>query len=106
MVRLGRQHCHPAGIRCRLTTPEKPPTPRETFPEAVDWALRYYETRSSNPHYEILTPFGAYAAARMNAEHRSDYNIHKLLNWVFDRSSARPTKNMISGEPWGGKDVR
>jgi hypothetical protein len=36
---------------------------------AVDWALAYYEARSSNPSYEILTPFGAYTAARMNAEH-------------------------------------
>jgi hypothetical protein len=73
--------------------------------QAVDWALAYYETRSSNPHYEILTPFGAYAAARMNAEHDRNYNVHKYLDWVFSRSAARQDLIMISGEQWGGQDV-
>jgi hypothetical protein len=73
--------------------------------QAVDWALAYYETRASNPHYEILTAFGAYAAARMNAEHGGNYNIHKYLDWVFSRSAARADLIMISGERWGGNDV-
>ena len=72
---------------------------------AVDWSLAYYEQTSSNPDYEILMPFGAYAAARMNAEHGRNYDIQKLVKWVFDRSNARPTKIMISGEQWGGQDV-
>jgi hypothetical protein len=73
--------------------------------QAVDWALAYYETRSTNPHYEVLTGFGAYAAARMNAEHGRNFNIHKYLDWVFSRSAARPDMIMISGEQWGGQDV-
>ena len=73
--------------------------------EAVDWALEYYENTSSNPDYEILMPFGAYTAARMNAEHGRNYDVHKLVRWVFDRSNARPTKLMITGEQWGGQDV-
>lgn len=72
---------------------------------AVDWALSYYQQRSSNPDYEILVPFGAYTAARMNAEHGRNYDIQRLANWVFSRSSARPTKTMISGEQWGGQDA-
>ena len=85
---------------------------RETSPgaaalhlQAVDWALAYYEGRTTNPHYEILTSFGAYAAARMNAEHGRNYDVHKLLDWVFSRSAARPDLIMISGEHWGGQDV-
>jgi hypothetical protein len=73
--------------------------------QAVDWALAYYETRSTNPHYEILTPFGAYAAARMNAEQGRNFNVHKYLDWVFSRSAARQDLIMISGQPWGGQDV-
>jgi hypothetical protein len=73
--------------------------------QAVDWALAYYETRTTNPHYEVLTGFGAYAAARMNAEHGRNFNIHKMLDWVFSRSAARPDIIMISGEQWGGQDV-
>ena len=54
---------------------------------------------------KCLTGFGAYAAARMNAEHGGNYNIHKYLDWVFSRSAARPDMIMISGEQWGGQDV-
>ncbi|WP_148073348.1 hypothetical protein [Bythopirellula goksoeyrii] len=72
---------------------------------AVDWALSYYVQTSANPDYEILSPFGAYTAARMNAEHGRNYDIQKFVNWVFDRSNARPTKIMISGEQWGGEEV-
>jgi hypothetical protein len=72
---------------------------------AVDWALSYYQQTTSNPDYEIMAPFGAYTAARMNAEHGRNYDIQKLVNWVFDRSVARPTKIMIGGGPWGGQDV-
>ncbi len=72
---------------------------------AVDWSLKYYEQTSANPDYEILLPFGVYAAARMNAEHGRNYDIQKLMNWVFSRSAARPTKIMISGEKWGGEDT-
>jgi hypothetical protein len=72
---------------------------------AVGWALNYYEQTSANPDYEIFAPYGAYTAARMNAEHNGNYDIQKLVNWVFGRSAARPTKVMISGEQWGGQDV-
>jgi hypothetical protein len=73
--------------------------------QAVDWAFEYYENLSTNPHYEVLTAFGAYAASRMNAEHGRNLNIHKYVNWVFARSNARPDMIMISGEQWGGEDV-
>jgi hypothetical protein len=73
--------------------------------QAVDWALAYYQDRTANPKYEILTSFGAYAAARMNAEHGRNYNVPKFLSWVFARSAARPDLIMISGELWGGNDV-
>jgi hypothetical protein len=41
----------------------------------------------------------------MNAEHGRNYDIQKLVNWVFSRSAARPTKIMISGEKWGVEDT-
>ncbi len=72
---------------------------------AVDWSLMYYQQTSANPDYEVLLPFGVYTAARMNAEEGRNYDIQKMMNWVFTRSNARPTKTMISGEPWGGQDA-
>ncbi|MEX0612714.1 MAG: hypothetical protein WD229_11400, partial [Pirellulales bacterium] len=85
---------------------ESNPTQAATHLNAVNWSLAYYEqTTTNNPDYEILMPFGAYTAARMNAEHGGNYDIQKLVNWVFARSNARPTKIMISGEQWGDEDV-
>ncbi len=81
------------------------PTAAALHLQAVDWALSYYENRSTNPNYEILTSFGAYTAARMNAEHGGNYNVPKYLDWVFSRSAARPDLVMVSGEQWGGEDV-
>jgi hypothetical protein len=81
------------------------PTQAAAHLNAVDWSLAYYELTSSNPDYEILMPFGAYTAARMNAEHGRNYDVQKLVKWVFARSNARPTKIMVSGEQWGGQDA-
>ena len=82
------------------------PTSAASYLNAVDWSLAYYQQTSSNPDYEVLTPFGAYTAARMNAEQGGNYDIQKLVNWVFSRSDARNTsKIMITGQQWGGQDV-
>jgi hypothetical protein len=81
------------------------PTQAAAHLNAVDWSLAYYEQTSSNPDYEVLTPFGAYTAARMNAEQGRNYDVPKLVNWVFNRSNARPSKIMITGQQWGGQDV-
>ena len=53
---------------------------------------------SENPSYEVLTPFGAIAAARMNAEAGTHYPVGKFLDWCFSRYGARPT--------WGIEDAR
>jgi hypothetical protein len=68
-------------------------TPR--FLEAADWALRALLERppEKSPLYEVLLPYGALAAARMNAELGRHYDVAKLLNWCFaplDRPAARP----------------
>lgn len=76
----------------------------QQYLEAVGWCLRFYDERQDNPAYEILLPFGAYAAARMNAEHGRSYQVEKLVRWVFERSRARPTMIMIA-DTWEGRDV-
>ena len=88
---------HAAYQRNRDTNPAQ----AANYLNAVDWALAYYENLQTNPDYEILLPFGAYTAARMNAEHGRNYDVHKLVRWVFDRSNARPTKIMITRRTMG-----
>jgi len=58
---------------------------------------------NSNPSYEIQLPYGTLAAARMNAELGSDYDIEKMLNWVFNRGPLREW-GTITGN-WNGNDV-
>lgn len=57
--------------------------------------------------YEILMPMGALTAARMNAELGTDYNVGKIIDWIFDgckSSSGRYGWGVIA-ERWGNYDV-
>ena len=72
--------------------------------ETSRWALDYMEGQQESIFYEVLLPYGAYAAARMNAEHGTDYDVQKLLNWCFDGTSVcRPGWGVIA-ERWGEVD--
>ncbi len=77
------------------------------FLEAAAFCLDALNARTNNPYYEVQLPFGAYAAARMNAEEGKAYDITKLINWCFDHTStARPDMGMITDrwetlEPYG-----
>jgi hypothetical protein len=57
--------------------------------------------------YEILLPFGAYAAARLNAEQGTSYDVTKLLNWTFDGCQAKDGRTGwgVIAERWGDYDV-
>ncbi len=57
--------------------------------------------------YEILLPFGAYTAARLNAEHNTDYDVEKQLNYIFEgcqSESGRYGWGVIE-DKWGDYDV-
>jgi len=76
---------------------------------AADWAIRALEKRpvDANPLYEVLLPYAALTAGRMNAELGRSYDVTKLVNWCFDprpRPQARPNWGVITGS-WNGMDV-
>lgn len=77
---------------------------------AADWCLRAMERRpqEKNPLYEVLLPYGALIAARMNAELERDYDEGKLLDWCFtagDRRTARWGWGVIS-DRFGDQDCQ
>jgi len=79
------------------------------FLTAADWAIRALEKKPADesPLYEVLLPYGALAAARMNAETGSDYDVGKLVNQCFEprgRPQARPGWGVIS-DRWQNGDV-
>ena len=79
------------------------------FLTAADWCLRFLESkpRERSPLYEVLLPYGAFIAARMNAELGGHYDVPKLLNWCFEsrpKPQARPGWGVIA-DRWNGLDA-
>lgn len=66
--------------------------------------LRRLAEKDYNPLYELLLPYGALAAARLNAEQGKDYPVESFVRWCFGVSNARPGWGMILGE-WDGVRV-
>ena len=79
------------------------------FLAAADWSIQSLERKpvEANPLYEVLLPYAALTAARMNAELGRNYDVAKLVNWCFDPRpgpQARPNWGVITGS-WSGLDV-
>jgi len=57
--------------------------------------------------YEILLPFGAYTAARLNAENGTNYNVSLLLNQIFDGCQSKEGRYGwgVIADKWGDYDV-
>lgn len=77
-------------------------TGKEEYRVAAELSLDYLNSLETNPSYELQLPYGVYTAARLNAEKGSNYDIEKLINWVFDRGPLRGW-GTISGK-WGDYD--
>jgi len=74
----------------------------EKYGTGVRWALEWLDQREENPYYECLLPFGAYAAARSNAEQGTAYDVSKLVNWCFDGDNWRGWG--VNAARWGDYD--
>jgi len=61
--------------------------------------------QNDNRYYEILMPFGAYVAARLNAEEGTNYDYSKVLDWTFNGTpECREGWGVLVGN-WNGYDV-
>ncbi len=61
--------------------------------------------QKENTFYEILMPFGAYVAARLNAEQGTNYDFSKIINWTFDGDPACREGWGVLVDNWNGYDV-
>ncbi|WP_240911265.1 hypothetical protein [Yeosuana marina] len=62
-------------------------------------------SQTDNRFYEILMPFGAYVAARLNAEEGTNYDYSKILDWTFNGTpECREGWGVLVGN-WNGYDV-
>jgi len=78
-------------------------TGEEKYRIGAEQCLEFLSDWESNPSYEIQLPYGVYAAARMNAELGTTYDVEKMINWCFDRGDLRGW-GVITGN-WGGNDM-
>ncbi|MFA6275562.1 MAG: hypothetical protein WC622_02370 [Pedobacter sp.] len=68
-------------------------------------AMTALESNTINPTYELLMPFGAYLAARMNVEQGTNFDVQKLLEWTFDGTAVcREGWGVLTGK-WNGYDI-
>ncbi|MBC7328404.1 hypothetical protein H5T87_09885 [bacterium] len=75
----------------------------QRYLQTVDWCLKSLERCTRNPYYEVLLPWGAYIAARTNAELGRTYDVDKLLGWCFGLCDYRWGWGTLLGN-WGGYD--
>ncbi|MFW5657327.1 MAG: hypothetical protein ACOC0C_06885 [Bacteroidota bacterium] len=70
-------------------------------------ALEALLSQEEGRFYEVLMPFGAYVAARLNAEHGTTYDFHRILDWTFDGTQNQQARYGwgIINEGWGDYDV-
>lgn len=78
-------------------------TGEKKYFDGAQLSLEFLNGLTSNPSYELQLPYGAFVAAKMNAEQGTSYDIQKMLNWCFDRGPLRGW-GAIRGT-WDGKDV-
>ncbi|MET3114463.1 hypothetical protein AAKU52_002197 [Pedobacter sp. CG_S7] len=68
-------------------------------------AMNALESQKINPTYELLMPFGAYVAARMNAEQGTNFDVQKMLEWTFNGTAVcREGWGFLTGN-WNGIDI-
>lgn len=73
--------------------------------QAARWSMDFLQRQEENPMYEVLTYFAPYIAARMNAEAGGNYDVHKMINWIFDGGSIARDGWGVMTEKWGEYDV-
>ncbi len=78
-------------------------TGEEKYWIGAEWCMEFLSNWTSNPSYELQLPYGVYAAARMNAELGTTYDIEKLLNWCFTPDGNVRNWGVCLGN-WGGYD--
>jgi len=79
----------------------------ERYLEGARSSLEALLSQEESRFYEVLMPFGAYVAARLNAQHDGDYDFHSILDWTFDGAFGENSRNGwgVISESWGDYDV-
>jgi hypothetical protein len=73
--------------------------------EGAKSAMKALASNKINPSYEVLMPFGALMAARLNAEEGSNIDTRLMLDWTFDGTAVCRQGWGVLADRWNGFDV-
>ena len=78
----------------------------ERYLQRAENAVNVLDNLTESRFYEIMLPFGVYAAAYLNATRGKEYDVKKILNWTFEgnKSNGRRGWGVII-DKWGPYDV-
>ena len=79
----------------------------ERYLKGAKSAMDAFVSQKESRFYEVLMPFGALVAARLNAEHGMHYDVQKILDWTFEGCKANDGRTGwgVIAERWGDYDV-
>lgn len=79
----------------------------ERYLKGAKSAMDAFVSQKESRFYEVLMPFGALVAARLNAEHGTNYDVKKILDWTFEGCKAEDGRTGwgVIAERWGSYDV-
>lgn len=79
----------------------------ERYLRGAKSAMDEFASQKESRFYEVLMPFGALTAARLNAEHGANYDLKKILDWTFEGCKATDGRTGwgVIAERWGDYDV-
>jgi len=78
-------------------------TGEDKYRIGAEQSIEFLNSLTTNPSYELQLGYGVLAAARMNAELGTDYDIEKLVNWCFEIGPLRKWGAILG--TWSGYDV-
>lgn len=79
----------------------------ERYLEGAKSSMDALLSQKESRFYEIFMPYGAYVAACLNAEHGTNYDVKKLIDWTFDGCTSEDGRTGwgVIAERWGDYDV-
>jgi hypothetical protein len=79
----------------------------ERYLNGAKSAMNAFENQKESRFYEVLMPFGALVAARLNAQYGTNYDVKKILDWTFEGCKATDGRTGwgVIAERWGEYDV-
>jgi hypothetical protein len=79
----------------------------ERYLKGAKSAMDAFASQKESRFYEVLMPFGALVGAKLNADHGSNYDVKKFIDWTFEGCKAPDGRTGwgVIAERWGDYDA-